>query len=117
MNKNNKYSSVSTYLSTAHPFHLFWSIFVLTVFIVSIIMTLFGNTNCKCCCYCSKYQKSVRKERREKRHNCRKISTCIELSQTVGERLESYEDQELSSYNLSKIPTQTQICLSYKEEM
>ena len=109
MNKNNEFSSVSTYLSTAHPFHLFWIIIFLTVFIVSIMMTLFGNTNCKCCCSSVKYQNSVRKKRRVTRHNCRKCSSCIELSQSVGERL--------SSYNLYKIPTQTQVWWSYKEEM
>ena len=102
---------------TPHPLHLFWIVVCLSSFIVGIILTVCGNANCKCCCYCVKFNKRVRKKRTEKRHNGRKCSTCMNLPRYIGERLATYEDQELSRYNIYKTLTETQVCLTYIDEM
>ena len=88
--------SVFQYFKRAHPMQLFWFFVLITALIAYCILNVCGNTDCGCCSSSEKSKKRVRKERRKLRHNCQKCRTCRPLSQSIGQKLESYKDQEIA---------------------
>ena len=84
------------YFKRSHPIQLFWFVVLMISLTAYCILSVVGTTDCGCGGSNVKYKNKVRNRRRAKGHNCKKCSTCRELSQTIGQKLASYKDQEIS---------------------
>ena len=84
------------YFKRAHPMQLFWFVILMTSLSAYCILNVCGNTNCGCGGSSAKYKNKDRNRRRAIEHNCQKCSPCRELSQTIGQKLGSCKDQEIS---------------------